>query len=219
MAIRVLLVDDQPLSRFGVKALLMSEPDIEIVGEAENGHAAIERAVALAPDLVLMDIFMPSGDGVEATRAIKQRCPKTQVLILTVHAEIDLFRQAAAAGAAGYVLKDISPANLANAIRAVHSGKTMINPSIARHLVNDFSSSGRTPAISAARRLHGLTQREIDVLLQVAEGLTDKEIALQLFLSEATVKGHLRSIYHKLKLRNRAQAAVFAIENNLTKTL
>lgn len=215
MAIRVLLVDDQILTRLGLRMILQPEKDIEIVGEAENGRDALEKSVALSPEVVLMDLRMPGGDGIEATRAIKQRCPRTQILILTVYADLELFRKAVAAGAVGYVLKDITPANLASAIRAVHNGKTMINPTLVRQMVDALSGNNSIAAINASRGLHGLTQREIEVLAGIVQGLSDKEIASKLFLSESTVKTHLRAIYHRLKLRNRAQAAAFAVENNL----
>ncbi len=211
MPIRVLLVDDQVLTRQGLRALLSREPDIEVVAEAGSGQEAVELALRYRPDVVLMDVVMENGDGIEATRAIKQRCPDTQILILTVYADHELFRNAVRAGAVGYVLKDISPQNLVNAIRAVHSGKTMVNPTIVRRLVEDLQRQTDWNASGA----HGLTEREIDVLLGVAEGLSDKEIAAKLFLAESTVKTHLRSIYQKLGVRNRAQAAAWAVEKGL----
>lgn len=218
MAIRVLLVDDQVLTRQGVKVVLQPEQDIEIVGEAENGREALEKAVALLPDLVLMDIMMPGGDGVTATRAIRQRCPNTRVLMLTVYADQALFRKAAEAGAGGYVLKNISPTDLADAIRSVHHGGTTLSPVIARQMMNHFFDTRLESGVPTVKRIHGLTQRESEVLVGVAHGLSDKEIAAKLFLSESTVKTHLRMIYHRLKLRNRAQAAAFAVEKGLLRT-
>lgn len=215
MSIRVLIVDDQILTRLGLRMILQQEKDIEIVGEAENGRDALEKSVALSPEVVLMDLRMPDGDGIEATRAIRQRCPHTHILIFTVYTDMELFRKAVAAGAVGYVLKDITPADLASAIRAVHNGKTMINPTIVRQMVDALSGNNALAPTNAVRRLHGLTQREIEVLAGIAQGLSDKEIASKLFLSESTVKTHLRAIYHRLKLRNRAHAAAFAVENNL----
>jgi len=215
VAIRVLLADEHTLIRMGLKAALRPERDIEVVGESENCRDALEKAVALSPDLVLMDLLTSGGGGIEATRAIKHHCPTTQVLILTVFADPGLFRKAAAAGASGYVLKDISPENLTNAIRAVHGGKTMISPVMARHLMDGlFNGNGAAPA-STNGHLQGVTEREIDVLAGVAQGLSDKEIASKLFLSESTVKTHLRTVYHRLSFRNRAQAAAFAVENHI----
>lgn len=219
MPIRVLLADDQVLTRQGLRALLSREPDIEVVAEASTGREAVELAARHRPDVVLMDVVMEDGDGVEATRGIKQRCPTAQVLILTVYADQDLFRRAVAAGAVGYVLKDISPHNLVNAIRAVHAGKTMVNPGIVRGLVEDIQRRAEEQGITGIRRAHGLTEREIDVLLGISQGLSDKEIAAKLFLSESTVKTHLRSIYHKLRVRNRAQAAAWAVEKGLVNRL
>lgn len=215
IVIRVLLVDDQILTRIGLRMILQTEKDIMIVGEAANGREAVDMVLALRPEVVLMDLRMPESDGIDATQTIKQRCPRTQVLILSVYADLELFRKAAAAGAVGYVLKDITPANLVNAIRAVHNGKTMINPTIARQMVESLVSHDRASADTACRRLRELTDRDIEVLAGVTQGLADKEIAAKLFLSESTVKTHLRAIYRKLGLRNRAHAATFAIENNL----
>jgi len=217
--IRVLVVDDHALTRKGVRAILEGERDIEVVGEAENGQDAINQALALAPDLVLMDIVMPYGSGIEATRAIKSRVPKTQVLMVTVYPDQDSFHDAVSAGAAGYLLKDISPANLVKAIRAVHDGTTMINPKLARKMVDYVFKVNGSGASTAPRRVLGLTERETEVIVGVARGLSNKEIGKDLFVSESTVKTHLRVIYHKLKIRNRAQAAGFAIEKGLLPTL
>ncbi len=214
MNIRVLIVDDQILTRLGLHAVLERARDIEIIGEAASAAEALSVARAQAPDVVLMDIKMSGGDGIDATRMLRQHCPKTQVLILSVYGDPGLFRRAAAAGAAGYVLKDISPANLAAAIRAVHAGQTMISPVIARQLLNDMAGAG-SAAESARRGPYGLTEREIEVLAEVSQGLSDKEIAAKLFLSESTIKSHLRAVYRRLRLRNRAQAAAFAIGRNL----
>lgn len=215
MAIRVLLVDDQILTRMGLRMILQSEKDIEIIGEAGNGREAVEKVLTLNPEVVLMDLRMPECDGIEATQAIRQQSPGTHVLILSVYADLELFQKAAAAGAIGYVLKDITPANLANAIRALHDGKTMINPKIARQMVENLLNRDRASTNGAFSRLRELTERDVEVLAGVTQGLSDKEIASKLFVSESTVKTHLRGIYRKLRLRNRAQAATFAIENNL----
>jgi len=215
MRIRVLLADDHVLTRQGLRALFAREHDIEVVGEVSTGREAAELAEKLQPDVVLMDVVMEEGDGIEATRAIRQRCPKTQVLILTVHADQELFRRAIAAGAVGYVLKDISPENLVRAIRAVYSGKTMVSPRILRGLIEEMQRQAEEGRLGGIRRVHGLTEREVEVLLAVAQGCSDKEIAAQLFVSQSTVKTHLRSIYRKLGVRNRAQAAAWAVEKGL----
>ncbi len=163
--------------------------------------------------------MLPDGEGPAAIRAIRQRCPRAQVLVLTACAEQDGFRKAAAAGAAGYILKDIAPANLASAIRAAHGGRTMLSPVIAKQLIEHYAMGGVAgePAGPDRGRESRLTQHEIDVLAGVAQGLSDKQIAAHLFLSEATVKTRLRAVYHKLGLRNRAHAAVFAVEHGLVK--
>lgn len=218
MAIRVLIADDQMLSRHGLRAFLREQPDIEIVGEAGTGREAVEKAVALAPDVVLMDLTMPDGDGVEATRAICQRCPRSHVLVVTVHADPELFRRAVEAGAVGYLLKDLSPSQLAESIRAVYDGKGMIDPGVARTMIDYLQRTGRMSPAAAVRSLHGLTEREVEVLIHVARGWSDKEIAARLFVSESTVKTHLRAIYAKLHLRNRAHAAAFAVEHRLVDT-
>ena len=222
MTIRVLLVDNQILFREGVKATFRSEPTIEVLGEAADANEAIEKAVATDPDLVLIEIALPHGDAIDAVRTIKRRCPRTQVLVLTSRVDQEGFRRAAGAGAIGYVLKDIDPANLVRAIQAAYNGKTMLSPTIARQLVDHyFSASGE---FADSREDRGppvqpkLTKHEIDVLGGVAQGLSDKRIAANLFLSEATVKTRLRAIYHKLGLRNRAHAAVFAVESGLLKS-
>ncbi len=215
MAIRVLIVDDQMLTRLGLKAVLEPVRDLEVVGEAGNMREALEKAVALRPDVALVDVMMPGGDGIETAQAIKQRCPNTEILILTVHADHELFRRAAAAGATGYVLKDIPPANLANIIRDIHGGKTMIYPAIARHMLGDPLNDNGMPTFVALGQRYGLTKRNCDVLLGVAMGLSDKEIASKLMLSKSTVKTHLRNIYHKLKMRNRTEAAAFVVTQNL----
>ena len=222
VAIRVLLADNQVLLRQGIRAALQSEPSIEVVGEASDASQAIEGAASLNPDLVLMEVMLPNGEGIAAVRTIRQRCPRTQVLILTSCADQEVFRKAAAAGAIGYILKDIEPSNLANAIRAARDGRTMLSPTIAQLLINHYyaTSAGALDQLAhlAPRSQPTLARHEIDVLAGVARGLSDKRIAANLFLSEATVKTRLRAIYHRHGLRNRAHAAVFAVENGLLKT-
>jgi len=213
--IRVFLVDAHSLMRQGLKMILASEGDIEIVGEADSGRLAMTAVAALEPDVVLMDIVMPGGDGIEAIRTIKLRCPGVQILVLTVQSNQELFHEAAEAGAVGYVLKDISPANLSNAIRAVHGGATMINPVLARQMVEGFSRDGGRLSPKGGRRVQRLTHREIEILIEVARGLSDKEIAVKLILSESRVKNCLRALYGRLTLRNRAHAAAFAVRRGL----
>jgi DNA-binding NarL/FixJ family response regulator len=214
VTIRVLIVDDHSVVRLGIRMILQSEADIEVVGEVERSRDALQHVRALSPHVVLMDIMLGDGDGIEATRAIKQHCPEVQILIVTAYADQQLFLKAVEAGAVGYVLKDITPLNLATAIRAVHAGKTMINPAVARQMVEHLFTI-REGSIGMARRRYGITDREMEVLAGVAQGLSDKELGSALGLSESTVKMHLRAIYGKLNVRNRAQAAVFAVEKGL----
>lgn len=213
--IRVFLIDPQVLLRHGLRLLFGSEGDIDIVGEAGAAAGAIDDVAAAKPDVVLMDIPAPAADGIGAIRAIKARCPNAQVLVLTAQSDQEVFREAAAAGAVGYVLKDISATNLSNAIRAVQSGATMINPVLARQMVEGLARDEAAAAVGAPRRPHRLTPREINILVEVALGMSDKEIAVKLAVSESRVKNCLRALYSRLDLRNRAHAAAFAVRRGL----
>lgn len=216
MPVRVMLVDDHGIVTAGLRALLQSEHDIAVIGEATTVKEAVKRATELKPDVILMDVKLSDGSGIEATRLIKESCPDTQVLILTVYDDQETVLKAVQAGAIGYVLKDIAPEHLTRAIRSVHSDRTMINPGIARRLVERLATTERESVLFNFRRGPGLTDREIDVLKGVASGLSDKEIASKLFLSEPTVKSHLRSVYQKLRIHNRAQAAAYAVKHGLS---
>jgi DNA-binding NarL/FixJ family response regulator len=214
--IRVFLIDPHALLRHGLRMLLASEGDIEIVGEADTGAAAIDHVAAGNPDVVLMDIAAPGANGIGTIRLIKERCPTTQVLVLTAQSDAEIFREAAAAGAVGYILKDISPTNLSNAIRAVYGGATMINPVLARQMVEGIAQDESAPAGGGMpRRAHRLTPRETNILVEVAQGLSDKEIAAKLGLSESRVKNCLRTLYGRFNLRNRAHAGAFAVRRGL----
>lgn len=210
-----MIVDDHGIVRTGLRALLQPEPDMAIVGEAGSVKEAVKKANELKPNVVLMDVNLPDGSGIEATRIIKESCPETQVLMLTVYDDQETVLKAVQAGAIGYVLKDIPPEYLIRAIRSVHTDGTMINPSIARKMVERLATTERDVVLANLRRSPGLTDREIEVLKEVAAGLSDKEIALKLYLSEPTIKSHLRSIYQKLRVRNRAQAAAYAVRHGL----
>jgi DNA-binding NarL/FixJ family response regulator len=214
MPIRVMLIDDHPIVVIGLKEILQAEHDIAIVGEARGVKEALTKATELKPDVILMDVKLIDGSGIDATREIKESCPDTQVLMLTRCDDQDTVLEAVQAGAIGYVLQDIPAENLIGAIRSVRSNRTMINPMIARKLVERLAVTERNGVLLKFQR-GGLTERELDVLKGAAAGLSDKEMALNLFLSEATVKSHLRSLYQKLKIHNRAQAAVYAAKNGL----
>jgi DNA-binding NarL/FixJ family response regulator len=215
MPVRVMIVDDHGIILAGLRSVLQTESDIAVIGEASGVKEAVRKATELKPEVVLMDVKLSDGSGIEATRLIKEACPDTQILMLTVYDDQETVLKAVQAGAIGYVLKDIAPEHLTRAIRSVHSDRTMINPVIARKLVERLATTEREAVLFNFRRGPGLTEREIDVLKGVASGLSDKEIALKLFLSEPTVKSHLRSVYQKLRIHNRAQAAAYAVRNGL----
>jgi DNA-binding NarL/FixJ family response regulator len=207
--IKVLLVDDQNLIRQGLKALLELEPDLEIVGEAENGEIAINFTAKLHPDVVLLDIRMPIMDGVAATREIQKRFPEIKVLMLTTFDDEEYVKAALENGAMGYLLKDTPSEELAAAIRAVYKGYTQLGPGIVKKLLTQFPPV--TPIQSTIPpSLAELTPREKDVLRLIATGANNREIAQQLYISEGTVKNHVTNILNRLNLRDRTQAAIFA---------
>jgi len=212
--IRVLIADDQGLVRGGFRMILDSQPDIEVVGEAGNGREAIELARELEPDVVLMDIRMPELDGLEATRRVLAVDGGPRVLIVTTFDADEYVYAAMRAGASGFVLKDLRPEGLAEAVRVVATGEALLAPAITRRLIEQFV---RRPPPGAARpaELDALTDREVEVLRLVARGLSNGEIASSLFLSEATVKTHLTHILTKLGVRDRVQAVVLAYESGL----
>ncbi len=210
--ISVLLVEDQCLVRSGLRALLDQEADIRVVGEAEDGEQAVQMATELQPDLVLMDIKLPKMDGIEATRQIKEGNGEVEVLVLSAYEDDESVFQAIQAGASGYVLKDITPSNLVRAIRAVRAGMSTVHPGITRKLLERISLMSRTRTPGAAP-IHsdGLTAREVEILVGVSKGLSSRELAAKLFVSESTVKSHLRTIYRKIGVRDRSQAVAYAI--------
>ncbi|MBW1598949.1 response regulator transcription factor [Streptomyces sp. JJ38] len=223
MTVRVMLVDDQVLLRTGFRMVLAAQPDMEIVAEAANGAEALEALRTTTVDVVLMDIRMPVMDGVEATRRICQEGQggpgDPKVLILTTF-DLDEYAFAALkAGAGGFLLKDVPPAELLSAIRAVHSGDAVVAPSTTKRLIDRFSPL--LPAVAAGGQeppeAGRLTEREREVLLLVAQGMSNGEIAAHLVLSEATVKTHVGRILTKLELRDRVQAVVYAYENGLVR--
>lgn len=210
--IRVLIADDQELVRDGFKLMLDVEPDLDVVGEAADGAQAVERVVTLRPDVVLMDIRMPTLDGLEATRRIRAAGAATQVLILTTYDEDQYLYDALRAGASGFLLKDTKREDLTRAIRTVAAGEALLHPTLTRRLIDRFT---RSPAPAPGQRLPELTDRENDVLLLVARGRANSEIAAELYLSESTVKTDLANLTHKLQLRDRVQAVVLAYERGL----
>jgi DNA-binding NarL/FixJ family response regulator len=216
MSIRLLLVDDQELVRTGFRLFLETYEDLEVVGEAGDGAEALERARELRPDVILMDIRMPQMDGVEATsRLISAGIePPPRVLVLTTFDLDEYVFGALRAGAAGFLLKDAPRQQLVEGIRVVHSGEALLSPSITRRLIEDFAT--RTdPLEPPAAVLERLTPREREVLVLVARGLSNSEIAERLVVTEATVKSHFGSVLMKLALRDRVQAVVFAYEHGI----
>jgi DNA-binding NarL/FixJ family response regulator len=208
--IRVLLVDDQIIIRQGIKSLLESKSDFEIVGDAENGKEAIIQVEILKPDVVLMDVRMPTMDGVAATGAICQQFPHVKVLILTTFDDHEYVSQAIRLGAKGYLLKDTPIEPLANAIRSVYAGHTHLGPGLMEKIITPISDSIPLNSSSAPLEFAKLTPREKDVLRLIASGANNREIAQSLFIAERTVKNHVTSILMRLNLRDRTQAAIFA---------
>jgi DNA-binding NarL/FixJ family response regulator len=217
VTIRIILVDDQELVRTGFRMVLDAQPDMTVVGEASDGLAAAELARSQPADVVIMDARMPRLDGVAATRRIRAAGDRPRVLMLTTF-DLDEYAFAALkAGASGFLLKDVPPEELLFAIRAVDSGDAVVAPSTTRRLIDQFAPMLPAGEAGAAPGLADLTDREREVLIQVAQGLSNCEIARRLFVSEATVKTHVGRILAKLGLRDRVQAVVYAYENGLVR--
>jgi DNA-binding NarL/FixJ family response regulator len=211
---RVLVADDQDLFRGGFAMILNAHDDISVIGEAADGAEAIDKAVELRPDLVLMDLRMPHVDGVAATAEICRRT-SAKVLVLTMYDIDDYVYEALRAGASGFLLKDVRRDDLVRAVRLVAAGESLLAPSVTRRLIEDVVRRGGTPRPALRKRIGELTEREIDTLRQVARGRSNAEIATELVVSEHTVKTHVSNVLTKLGLRDRAQAVVFAYESGL----
>jgi len=209
-SIRVLVADDHAIVRKGIRALLATEPAIEVVGEAENGREAVTEAEKLQPDVILMDLVMPEMDGIEAICRITARQPEARILVLTSFAADDKVFPAIKAGALGYLLKDSGPEELVQAIHQVYRGESSLHPTIARKLLHELSRPSERPPTPEP-----LTEREVEVLRLVARGQSNQEIADQLVISEATVRTHVSNILGKLHLASRTQAALYALREGL----
>jgi DNA-binding NarL/FixJ family response regulator len=212
--IRVLIADDQALVRGGFRLILEAQKDIEVVGEAEDGREALTLARELSPDVVLMDIRMPELDGLEATRRLMADGEAPRVLMLTTFDEDEYVYDALKSGASGFLLKDIRPEQLAEAVRVAAKGDALLAPAITRRLIEEFVRRP-PPGSGPPAEVDRLTERELEVLKLIARGLSNAEIAATLFLSEATVKTHITHVLTKLNLRDRVQAVVLAYESGL----
>ncbi len=216
MSIRVLLADDQAMVRAGFRMILGSEPDIEVVGEAENGEQAAAAANRLRPDVVFMDIQMPGVDGLQATRTITQNQQlATRVVILTTFERDEYVFEAMQAGASGFLLKNAPPEELIHAVRVVAAGDALLAPSVTRRIIEQFARRPVEPDVR--ERLESLTQREREVLVMLARGNSNAELAAELFVTEGTIKTHVSSLLAKLGLRDRVQAVVLAYESGLVR--
>jgi DNA-binding NarL/FixJ family response regulator len=214
-AVRVLIADDQALVRRGFRMILEIEPDLEVVGEAGDGHEAVRLVAELAPDVVLMDVRMPGLDGIDATRQITAAGDGTRVVMLTTFDMDEYVYEALAAGASGFLLKDVQPELLVAGIHAVHEGESLLAPAVTRRMIESFLQRPLAVDPAGRHRLDTLTARENEILLMLARGLTNAEIAAELFVSETTVKTHVGRVLTKLDLRDRVQAVIFAYEHGL----
>ncbi|MBI2846221.1 MAG: response regulator transcription factor [Chloroflexi bacterium] len=210
--IRILLADDHTLFRQGLRQILEAEEGMEVVGEASDGTEAVQRAWQLEPDVILMDIQMPKMDGVEATRQIAGRSPKSRVIVLTMYRQDKYLFDAIKAGAQGYLLKDAESAEVTSAIRQVYQGEAIIDPGLAAKMIDEFK---RLEKEARPQELQELSPQEMEILERVAEGKSNAEIANQLYLSEKTVRNRLTVIYEKLQVNNRTQAALLARQAGL----
>ncbi len=209
--IRVLVVDDHPVVRRGIKSLLAEEEGIDVVGEAVNGREAVEQVETLNPDVILMDLVMPEMSGIEAIQRITAAHPQARILVMTSFAADDKVFPSIKAGALGYLLKDSDPEDLGRVIRQVYRGELSIHPTIARKVIQELNHPAQEPLTPDP-----LTERELEILKLMAQGVENKDIAQQLFLQDATVRTHVSNILSKLQLANRVQATLYALKTGLT---
>ena len=214
-AIKVIVADDHALFRRGLFMVLESEDDIDVVAEANDGDEVVELAKQHIPDLVLMDVRMPGTGGIDATKEIKSEVPTTKILMLTISDEEEDLYDAIKAGASGYLLKEISIDEVADAIRSVHAGQSLISPSMASKLLTEFAMMAKKDEEKEQMPAPRLTDREMEVLTLVAKGMNNRDIAKELFISENTVKNHVRNILEKLHLHSRMEAVVYAVREKL----
>lgn len=212
--IKVLLVDDHTLLRQGLRKLLELEPSLEVVGEAGNGQEAIQKTQELNPDVVLLDINMPGMNGVEVTALLKSSHPETKIIILTIHKDDEYVFEAVKAGASGYLLKDVETQELVKAVEAVFRGESIVDPAIASRLLKEFS---RISKGGSDTNHDSLTEREKEILKLLVQGLSNREVAEKLFISEKTVKNHISNIFRKMEVTDRTQAVVKALKLGMVK--
>lgn len=214
--IRVLIADDEDLIRAGLRELLLSDPTIEVIGEASTGREAVRHAVRMRPDVVLMDVRMPDLDGIGGTAELAEAAPQVKVLILTTFEEDDYIFPSLRAGASGFLLKRTRPEELIAAVRTVAAGDALLSPSVTRRVINRLAQQP-SPDLAGRDRLEELTSREREVLALIARGLSNREISSALSVEESTIRTHVKRILMKLHLRDRVQAVIFAYENGLTR--
>ncbi len=212
--IKVLIADDHSLIRKGLEQLLELEGDIEVIGEASNGKEAVEKAIQLNPDVILMDVNMPVQNGVNAIRELKENGCKAKVVVLTIHDDQEYLVEAVKVGADGYIMKDAEVDHLIKAIRDVYRGETYIQPNLTSRLIRDFEKM-TYHSVKKQFEENNLTQREIEVLMLIADGKNNREIADELYISEKTVKNHVSNIFRKIDVSDRTQAAIYVFKNNL----
>ncbi len=212
MTLRIIIVDDHEVVRLGLRTLLERHPDFTVVGEAATAKEAVQQTLLLRPNVVVMDIRLPGGSGIDACRKIVEQAPETKVIMLTSYAEDEMLFDAIAAGACGYVLKQIGSDDLVRAIETVGEGEALLDPALTQRVFARVREAARKEQEEA---FAGLTDQEMRVLAQVAEGKTNREIAGVMFLGEGTVRNYVSSILRKLNLTNRAEAAAYAVEHNL----
>lgn len=211
MSIRVLIADDHHVVRRGLVFFLRTQKDLEVIGEAANGKEAVEQAQLLKPDIILMDLVMPEMDGIQATKIIKEKHPEIKIMMLTSFSDQDHVIPALQAGASGFQLKDIQPDELVTSIKKIIGGENQLHPKATSHLLANLSNKSK----QEKNLLEDLTKRELDVLKEIAQGKSNKEIASSLFITEKTVKTHVSNLLAKLELADRTQAALFAVKNQL----
>ena len=214
--IRVLIADDHSLVRKGLKQILELEKDFEVIGQAADGRQAIEMTTSLKPDVVLMDINMPIINGLKAIKMLKENNTSARIIVLTIHEDKEYLLETIRMGAAGYIMKDAEVEHLIEAIRMVYRGKIYIQSNLTSDIIKEFDSLPNSAVINKADE-NGLTQRESEVLMLISEGLSNREIADTLYISEKTVKNHVSNIFKKLDVCDRTQAAIYAIKHNLKK--